>query len=244
MLEPYPGKQVRDVGLLLLTGLALYLCWLLARPFLSAIAWALALAVVAHPLHRRFELCLRPSLAALFSVLAVSVVLLTTGALLLQKFYDEVVGGLRRAAGLLVGHAPAVLSGSVQVVTQAAIMLVTLFYFLRNRRSLLGFLFRLLPLSSEEGHELAHRVSETISATLYGNLVVKLVQGILGGLMFWILGLPAPLLFGILMALLAMLPVVGTSLVLGTSRYRSSISRKLGQGNCVGYLGRSCREPH
>jgi predicted PurR-regulated permease PerM len=122
---------------------------------------------------------------------------------------------LKRAAGLLAGHAPAVLSGSVQVVTQAAIMLVTLFYFLRDRRSLLGFLFRLAPLSSEESHELARRVSETISATLYGNLVVKLVQGVLGGLMFWILGLPAPLLFGMLMALLAMLPVVGTSLVWG-----------------------------
>ena len=108
-----------------------------------------------------------------------------------------------------------VLSGSVQVVTQVAIMLVTLFYFLRDRRLLLEFLFRLAPLSSSESHKLIHRVSEAISATLYGNLVVKLVQGILGGLMFWILGLPSPLLFGILMALLAMLPVVGTSLVWG-----------------------------
>jgi predicted PurR-regulated permease PerM len=103
----------------------------------------------------------------------------------------------------------------VQFVTQAAIMLVTLFYFLRDRHNLLGFIFRLAPLSSGESHELVRRVSETISATLYGNLVVKLVQGVLGGLMFWILGLPAPLLFGILMALLAMLPIVGTSLVWG-----------------------------
>jgi predicted PurR-regulated permease PerM len=254
MAARYTGKQVGDAALLLLTGLALYLCWLLAQPFLTAIAWALALAVVAHPLHRRFEFFLHPNLAALCSVIVVALVLLTPGAFLLQKFFDEASGALRligqnlnsavfrelaerypffatafrwlqttfdlnqelkRAAGFLAGHAPAVLSGSVQVVTQAAIMLVTLFYFLRDRRSLLRFLFRLAPLSSSESHELVHRVSETISATLYGNLVVKLVQGVLGGLMFWILGLPAPLLFGILMALLAMLPVVGTSLVWG-----------------------------
>lgn len=62
---------------------------------------------------------------------------------------------------------------------------------------------------------MVNRVSETINATLYGNLAVRLVQGLLGGLMFWILGLPAPLLFGILMSLLAMLPVVGTFLVWG-----------------------------
>lgn len=254
MVGLYPGKQVRNAALMLLTGLALYLCWLLARPFLTAIAWALALAVVAYPLHRRLELVLRPSVAALFSVLAVALVLLTPGALLLQRSFDEAIDGLRligqnlnsatfrgigeqcpflatalqwlqssldvnqelkRAAGLLAAKAPAVVSSSVQVVTQIAIMLVTLFYFLRDRNVLLGFLFRLAPLSAKETRELVRRVSETISATVYGNLVVKLVQGILGGLMFWFLGLPAPLFFGILMALTAMLPIVGTSLVWG-----------------------------
>jgi len=251
---PYPGKQVRDIALLLLTVLALYLCWLLASPFLAAIVWALALAVVAYPLHRRCELFLPPNVAALLSVLAVTAVLLTPGAFLLQKFFDEAVAGVRlirhnldpavfptlaernpyfatvlhwlqarfdlnegmkRAAALLAGQAPAVISGSVQIITQSAIMLVTLFYFLRDRRRLLEFLLRIAPLSSLEGQELVRRVSETISATLYGNLAVKLVQGLLGGLMFWILGLPAPLLFGILMSLLAMLPVIGTSLVWG-----------------------------
>ncbi|HSU29713.1 MAG TPA: AI-2E family transporter [Bryobacteraceae bacterium] len=251
---PYSGRQVRDAALLLLTALALYCCWLLARPFLSAIAWALALAVVAHPLHRRLELFLPSNLAALFSTAIVAIVLLLPGAFVLQKFFDEARGGLqfigqnvspssfrnlaeryhflgsvldwvqtrldlsqeaRRAAGLLAGRATAVLSGSVQAITQAAIMLVTLFYFLRDRRLLLAFLFRVAPLSSSETHELIRRVSETISATLYGSLAVKLIQGTLGGLMFWILGLPAPLLFGILMTLLAMLPVVGTSLVWG-----------------------------
>ncbi|MFL6449993.1 MAG: AI-2E family transporter [Bryobacteraceae bacterium] len=251
---PYPGKQVRDIALLLLTVLALYLCWLLASPFLAAIVWALALAVVAYPLHRRCETFLPPNVAALVSVLAVTAVLLAPGAFLLQRFFDEAVAGVRlirhnldpavfptlaernpyfatvlhwlqatfdlnqgmkRAAGFLASQAPTVISGSVQVITQSAMMLVTLFYFLRDHRRLLGFLLRIAPLSSTESEQLVNRVSETINATLYGNLAVKLVQGLLGGLMFWIVGLPAPLLFGILMSLLAMLPVVGTSLVWG-----------------------------
>ncbi|MBK5295269.1 MAG: AI-2E family transporter [Acidobacteriia bacterium] len=250
----YSGKQVRDATLLLLTGFALYLCWLLAKPFLAAITWALALAVVAHPLQSRLERRLRPNLAALLAVLALVVLLLVPGAFFAQSLFEEASGGLerigknlnstglreaadrypflaqavhwlesrfdlneelKRAAGTLAGRASSVVGGSIRFVTQMAIMLVTLFYFLRDRGRLLQLLGLLIPLSRSETDELFGRVSETISATLYGNLVVKLVQGILGGVMFWILGLPAPILCGIAMALLAIVPVVGASLIWG-----------------------------
>ena len=52
-----------------------------------------------------------------------------------------------------------------------------------------------------------------ISAVVYGTLVVALVQGTLGGLMFWWLGLPAPLLWAAVMALVAVLPIFGAALV-------------------------------
>jgi predicted PurR-regulated permease PerM len=122
---------------------------------------------------------------------------------------------LKRAAGALASQASAVLGGSVRLVTQIVIMLVTLFYFLRDHKSLLRYLRRLVPLSQAETDQLFCRVSDTIYATLYGNVVVKLVQGVLGGAMFWVLGLPAPVLCGMAMALFAMLPMVGTSLIWG-----------------------------
>ena len=51
------------------------------------------------------------------------------------------------------------------------------------------------------------RINDTIYATIYGTLAVSSVQGVLGGLMFWWLGLSAPLLWGVVMALLAVVPV-------------------------------------
>ena len=57
------------------------------------------------------------------------------------------------------------------------------------------------------------RVGDTIYATIYGTLAVSAVQGLLGGLMFWWLGLPAPLLWGVVMALLAVLPVLGAFVI-------------------------------
>ena len=57
------------------------------------------------------------------------------------------------------------------------------------------------------------RVTDAIVATVYGTLAVAAVQGCLGGLMFWWLGLPAPLLWGMVMGLLAVVPVLGAFVV-------------------------------
>ncbi len=66
----------RRLALLALTALALYLCWLIARPFVASLAWASALAVVAWPLHRRLARPLRrPSVAALLSCTLVFIVI-------------------------------------------------------------------------------------------------------------------------------------------------------------------------
>jgi predicted PurR-regulated permease PerM len=61
--------------------------------------------------------------------------------------------------------------------------------------------------------QIRRRVVETIQAIFYGTLVVAVVQGTLGGLMFWWLGLAAPLLWGIMMGLLAVVPVLGASII-------------------------------
>jgi len=56
-------------------------------------------------------------------------------------------------------------------------------------------------------------IENTIHAIVFGTLLLALLQGALGGLMFWALGLPAPLLWGAVMGLLAVLPMFGAALV-------------------------------
>ena len=57
------------------------------------------------------------------------------------------------------------------------------------------------------------RVGDIVHATIYGTLAVAAVQGTLGGLMFWWLGLPAPALWGLVMGALAVVPVLGAFVV-------------------------------
>jgi predicted PurR-regulated permease PerM len=70
-----------------------------------------------------------------------------------------------------------------------------------------------VPLSEAESEEVFQRVVDTIYATIYGTLAVALAQGLLGGLMFWVLGLPSALLWGTVMTLLAIVPVLGAFIV-------------------------------
>jgi predicted PurR-regulated permease PerM len=120
---------------------------------------------------------------------------------------------IRAALGSVAGKVSAWVSGSVWFLTQLVLTFLTLFYFFRDRTHLLRFFRRFTPLSATETDEMFDRISRTVNASLYRNLLVKLIQGFLGGLMFWILGLPAPVLCGAAMALFAVLPVMGTAIV-------------------------------
>jgi len=52
-----------------------------------------------------------------------------------------------------------------------------------------------------------------LGAVMYGIVLTCLVQGTLGGLGFWVAGLPSPILFGALMAICALIPIIGTALI-------------------------------
>jgi predicted PurR-regulated permease PerM len=103
--------------------------------------------------------------------------------------------------------------GTIWTLAQALITIFLLFYFFRDRRRAVNSLRSLLPLSETETDYVLERVRVMIHATIYGTLVVAAVQGALGGLMFWILGLPGPLLWGLAMGLLSIVPVLGAFVI-------------------------------
>ena len=70
-----------------------------------------------------------------------------------------------------------------------------------------------MPLETRQTQRLLGTFVTVVRATVKGNIVIALIQGLLGGLAFWVLGLPGPLLWGALMALLSLLPAVGAALV-------------------------------
>lgn len=93
------------------------------------------------------------------------------------------------------------------------VMLYLLFYLLRDGDTLLAFIQRAVPLSPEHHQVLFERFTATVRGAIKGDIVVGLVQGTLGGLIFWVLGMATPVLWGAVMAVLSLLPAFGTGLV-------------------------------
>jgi len=108
---------------------------------------------------------------------------------------------------------PGFVTGSIGAGIQLLITFFALFYFFRDRHAFLHLLRSLSPLSPAETEKVFVRVVNTIRATIFGTLLVAVVQGFLGGLMFWGLGLSAPILWGVVMALAAIVPVLGPFIV-------------------------------
>jgi predicted PurR-regulated permease PerM len=128
-------------------------------------------------------------------------------------FGDAVAEQLRNFLGLLARRTFGFLSGLGGWLVQAGAAIFTLFYLLRDGDSILRTIKWLIPLDETATDRLVDQVRDVIFATVYGNVIVAIVQGGLGGLAFWVLGLPAAALWGTLMAVLALLPLVGAFLV-------------------------------
>jgi len=96
---------------------------------------------------------------------------------------------------------------------QLGLMLYVLFFLLRDGPALVRRIRAAVPLREDLLQDLMRKFVTAIRATVKGNIAVALVQGALGGLIFWFLGVEAPVLWGTLMALLSLLPAIGAGLV-------------------------------
>jgi len=74
---------------------------------------------------------------------------------------------------------------------------------------------KLLPIRKRFQHEIFNKIDNITHGVIYGSVIVALIQGALGGLGFFIFGVNSPILFGILMSVFALIPLLGTALVWG-----------------------------
>lgn len=102
---------------------------------------------------------------------------------------------------------------TIETVMQGFISLFALFFFLGDRLQILEAIRSRLPLRDSEIQLLSTRMKKVIRATIYGRFLTSLVQGGLGGLMFWILGIEAALVWGVMMAAFSMIPAIGSIII-------------------------------
>ena len=243
---------------------ALALCVALFSPFWPALAWAVVLAILIYPTHRRIQGRVKSSgiAAGLSTLLTIALVVVPLALILLamiaegnslvqrtrvalgnetwQQQIDKIEmavqsnvgrlsggvidlrhvdlvkmteGQLGRAASLISERASDFVGKIGRNFVQVGLSFVTLFFIFKDGSRLLPAVKAFIPLDEQQTNTVLSKAVETLYATFYGVVLVAMLQGTLGGVAFWVLGLPSPLLWGVVMTLLCIIPLAGAPIV-------------------------------
>ncbi len=120
---------------------------------------------------------------------------------------------LQQAGQMIAGKALNIGQNTLSFFVGSGIMLYVLFFLFRDGRSIGRNIRASMPLSDEYNAKLIARFTAVVRATVKGNVVIAVIQGSIGGVAFWALGIQGALLWGTLMTFLSLLPAIGSALV-------------------------------
>ena len=251
-------RSVRWWALVAATAIALYLCWLMVKPFVGVLGWAAVLVIVFYPVHKRMALHIkRPGVSALVSCILVILTILVPVVLVTIAVLNELSGAIQSLqsaiayvlepnsaytgrilrwlgqyvnidqlrseqylvdqikgrSGSIAGQTLGFLGGVVGVIVQMFFVIFTMYYLFRDGDRILDAVRDSLPLDKKQAVTIMARARDVIGASVYGLFTIAIIQGALGGLAFWILGLPSAIVWGVAMIFLSMIPMLGAFLV-------------------------------
>lgn len=131
----------------------------------------------------------------------------------LDGLRDKISKWATQGSQFLAGQAFNFGQGTFDFLVSFGIMLYLLFFFLREGAELARKVRQAVPLPEQQKRRLQLKFKRVVRATVKGNLLVAVTQGALGGLIFWVLGIPSALVWAVLMAFLSLLPAVGAGIV-------------------------------
>ncbi len=237
--------------LILLIG---YLTYLVIRPFLAPIAWAIVFAVMFSRVHVELSPRIGPSRSALAATLMAAVLIVAPAVVLvsvvareapqvvdylqqmsetaprqIDRIWDVVRRrspmplpadpafvvreGVQRILTFLAPRAGAAVADLFATLGSLFVMLFAMFFLLRDGHTLARQVRDLLPLPEPARDRLMTDTRDLIVASVGAGLVVAVTQGTIGGITFWLLGIRAPVIWGVVMAVCSLIPLVGSTLV-------------------------------
>jgi predicted PurR-regulated permease PerM len=131
----------------------------------------------------------------------------------IAELQDMLSSGVLRGSQFIATHALSLGQNAFEFLVSFGIMLYLLFFLLRDGDGLAARIKQAMPLTMEHKRHLSSKFTTVIRATVKGNVAVAVIQGALGGLIFYFLGIQGALLWGFMMAFLSLIPAVGAGLI-------------------------------
>lgn len=248
------------IALIFLVLLFGFLSYLVLKPFLAPIAWAIVLSVLFYPLYAFILKYVRlTSIAAIIVICIILVIIIGPLSYLsfvlvmemrhlveyAQRIDAETVKGLmqhpvvdgtfKRLTNIMditkeelsktiMDHARQLGRDIVEWFTKRVgdivigllnfiFMILTTFFLLRDGPGFVKKIRDYLPFSEDQKGKITKLVEDIVISTMYGGVVIAIIQGTLGGAAFALVGIPSPVTWGVVMAVLAFIPLVGPFLI-------------------------------
>jgi predicted PurR-regulated permease PerM len=133
----------------------------------------------------------------------------------ISDLQQKLTAGAAQIGQFVAAQALSIGQNTLQFLVSFGVMLYLLFFLLRDGREISRLIREAIPLDEARKQHLMRKFTTVVRATVKGNVAVALVQGGLGGLAFWVIGIQGALLWGVLMAFLSLLPAIGAALIWG-----------------------------
>ncbi len=128
---------------------------------------------------------------------------------------ERISSGFMQASQTVAGSVLSFGQNTLQFFISFGIMLYLLFFLFRDGAELGRTIRHAIPLSDDYTRQFVDKFAAVVRATVKGNIIIAMIQGTIGGIAFWALGIEAALLWGVVMTFFSMLPAVGAALVWG-----------------------------
>lgn len=150
---------------------------------------------------------------------------------------EQFKAGIAQLSDMAAGYAVNIGRHAFDFMVSMGVMLYLLFFLFRDGHTIAARIQAAVPLSADYKHLLFAKFVTVIRATVKGNVLVALAQGALGGLIFWFLVVPGPVLWGVVMAFLSLLPAVGAAIIWGPVAAYFLFTGAVWQGALLGTYG-------
>lgn len=127
---------------------------------------------------------------------------------------ESIRGYADQIYGWVLGHFQVLFTSALNLAIGIFIMILGLFFFLRDGEKFERVLISLSPLSDEQDYSIAHKMKLAMNSVIKGSLFIAVLQGLLAGIGFFIFGVPSAILWGGVAVISAIIPSVGTALVM------------------------------
>jgi len=132
----------------------------------------------------------------------------------IPEFNPDISSYLQQALSWIVANLGILFSGTIETILHLFLGLIALYYFLKDGKRFTKALIELSPLADSHDEEIMKRLTVAVNSVVKGELIIALTQGVLSGFGFWLFGVPSPALWGTMAAIGALMPGIGTTIVI------------------------------